>query len=212
MSRCLPPIVPEDYLCDKLHVGRLPFLSPNQQCLSTEGNPKHLTLASGPTSSFLHPPMDSWGKGRWSLYVGSPTPEPSSDAYYILYILPISEDLRSTQELSMSVHISNIDLMVHCVHDSACMILIYQHSFKTVCFSLLLMSSIHVLQLFVLLRQNHQESTETAQFSVAGHHSRWRLRWASWSLWLCRFIFQSLQKWIVSLSLLALYVIISSWL
>jgi len=33
-----------------------------------------LTLTSVLTSSFLHPPPDSWWKGRSSLYTGSPTP------------------------------------------------------------------------------------------------------------------------------------------
>jgi len=45
-------------------MGQLPFLWPNQQCQSNEGNWKHWPNQDNHTlvSSFLHPPLDSKGK------------------------------------------------------------------------------------------------------------------------------------------------------
>ena len=54
------------------------FLSSHQEHRGNQGSTKHkpLTSTSGLASSFLHPPPDSWQKGRCSLTVGSSTPAP----------------------------------------------------------------------------------------------------------------------------------------
>ena len=52
-------------------IGWMSFLSPNQQRQSTARKNHPLT------SSVLHPPLDSWQKGRCFHYTGSPTPIPT---------------------------------------------------------------------------------------------------------------------------------------
>jgi len=47
------------------------FLSPNQQCQSSEGNTKAVIATSGLVLSFLHPPPDSWWEGHYCLYTWS---------------------------------------------------------------------------------------------------------------------------------------------
>jgi len=59
-----------------LFIGQMSFLSPNQQCQSTEGNTKSWLQPVAWPHPFLS--LDFWWKGRCSFYARSPTPVPGN--------------------------------------------------------------------------------------------------------------------------------------
>jgi len=69
--------------------GPMPSTLPKQQSQSTEGNwkqPVNITHCTGP-HCFLYPPNDSWKKGNFTFYAGSPATPVSIHGWYQILLV-----------------------------------------------------------------------------------------------------------------------------